>query len=48
MKKLILLITFSCIINLGNIKAQKNEDCMQNLSIFVESAKVKNYDMAFD
>ncbi len=48
MKKLILLITFSCIINFGNIKAQNNEDCIQNLSIFVESAKVKNYDMAFD
>ena len=30
------------------VQAQMGENCAQNLSIFVESAKVKNYDAAYD
>ena len=30
------------------ILAQKSEECLQNLSIFAEYAKVKNYDEAYE
>ena len=30
------------------IAAQNSEECMQNLSIFAEYAKVKNYDEAYE
>ena len=32
----------------GQILAQSNEECIQNLSIFAEFAKVKNYDSAYE
>jgi hypothetical protein len=41
-----LIITF--ILSSSFVSAQLGETCAQNLSIFVESAKVKNYDAAYD
>ena len=41
-----LIITF--ILGSSFASAQLGETCAQNLSIFVESAKVKNYDAAYD
>lgn len=41
-----LIITF--ILSFSFVSAQLGETCAQNLSIFVESAKVKNYDAAYD
>jgi hypothetical protein len=35
------------IVTLSPISAQNNEECLQNLSIFAEYAKVKNYDEAY-
>ena len=35
-----------CLI-LTPLNAQSNEECLQNLSIFAEFAKVKNYDGAY-
>ena len=40
------LIIFSLTFNLAN--SQSNEECSNNLSIFAESAKIKNYDVAYD
>lgn len=40
------LIIFSLTFNLAN--SQSNEECLNNLSIFAESAKIKNYDVAYD
>ena len=40
--KLILLLTFI------PLKSQNNEECLQNLSIFAEYAKVKNYNDAYE
>jgi tetratricopeptide (TPR) repeat protein len=35
-------------LNISLASAQSNENCIQNLSIFAESAKVKNYDAAYE
>ena len=35
-------------LNLSIASAQGSESCNQNLSIFAESAKVKNYDAAYE
>jgi len=40
------LIIFSLTFNFAN--GQSNEECSNNLSIFAESAKIKNYDVAYD
>ncbi len=39
---LIIILTFN------NLKGQSNQECLNNLSIFAESAKIKNYDVAYD
>ena len=39
---LIIILTFN------NVKGQSNQECLNNLSIFAESAKIKNYDAAYD
>lgn len=45
MKKILpILITF---LTLPHSWAQNKEECLQNLSIFAESAKVKNYEAAY-
>jgi len=41
-----LLIIYS--LTFGYINGQSNEKCLNNLSIFAESAKIKNYDTAYD
>ncbi len=51
MKTNYFLITFKIllILAIGNVSAQlSNEECIQNLSIFAESAKVKNYEAAYE
>jgi tetratricopeptide (TPR) repeat protein len=40
-------LCLSVIVALSPISAQNNEECLQNLSIFAEYAKVKNYDEAY-
>jgi tetratricopeptide (TPR) repeat protein len=40
-------LCLSVIVTLSPISAQNNEECLQNLSIFAEYAKVKNYDEAY-
>ena len=41
-----ILIIF--LLTLNSLKAQSSEECSNNLSIFAESAKIKNYDVAYD
>ena len=41
-----LLITY--LLTLNYVNGQSNEECLNNLSIFAESAKIKNYDAAYD
>ena len=41
-----LLISYLLTFNFAN--GQSNEKCLNNLSIFAESAKIKNYDAAYD
>ena len=41
------IILFLGFMMIGNAQAQ-NQECLQNLSIFVEHAKVKNYDAAYE
>ena len=36
------------VLTLNYVNGQSNEECLNNLSIFAESAKIKNYDVAFD
>ena len=48
MKSLKTLLTLILVIPFYLLKAQNSEDCLQNLSIFAEYAKVKNYDSAYD
>ena len=48
MKKNILLsIVVLFVVNGNKIFGQDNQECIQNLSIFAEFAKVKNYDEAY-
>lgn len=35
------------VVALTSLQAQNNQECIQNLSIFAENAKVKNYDAAY-
>ena len=46
MKSLKTLLTLILVIPFYLLKAQNSEDCLQNLSIFAEYAKVKNYNEA--
>ncbi|MDA8640613.1 hypothetical protein N9M11_02445 [Flavobacteriaceae bacterium] len=41
-----LILTF--ILSAGIVRAQDNGTCAQNLSIFYESVKIKNYDVAYE
>ena len=41
-----LLIIYSLTFNY--VEAQSSEECLNNLSIFAESAKIKNYDIAYE
>lgn len=41
-----LLIIYSLTFNY--VEAQSNEECLNNLSIFAEAAKIKNYDAAYE
>ena len=48
MKKSILLSVVVLFVIKGNkVFGQENQECIQNLSIFAEFAKVKNYDEAY-
>jgi tetratricopeptide (TPR) repeat protein len=48
MKYLKVLLTSILLFSFFALKAQNSEDCLQNLSIFAEYAKVKNYDEAYE
>ena len=48
MKSLKTLSTLILVIPFYLLKAQNSEDCLQNLSIFAEYAKVKNYNEAYE
>lgn len=46
-KTLLFLVAFIAVIGMSNAQAQ-NPECLTNLSIFAEHAKVKNYDAAYE
>lgn len=48
MKKYLFISTILFLAALGSISAQDQQVCLQNLSIFAENAKVKNYDAAYE
>jgi tetratricopeptide (TPR) repeat protein len=48
MKKLRLIILLLGVMKINSSYSQSQEECLNNLSIFAESAKVKNYDSAYD
>ena len=48
MRTLTNFLIFIFIVCTSNTRAQSNENCNQNLSIFAESAKVKNYEAAYE
>ncbi len=48
MKKYIHFIIALFTITIGQLHAQDNQQCLQNLSIFAENAKVKNYSAAYE
>ena len=48
MKYLKVLLTSILSFSFFALKAQNSEDCLQNLSIFAEYAKVKNYNEAYE
>ena len=47
MKSRIYLILFSLFLGINSM-AQNSDECAQNLSIFAENAKVKNYGAAYE
>ena len=48
LKNFLLIFKTFLIFTINNIQAQlSNEECIQNLSIFAESAKVKNYEAEY-
>ena len=48
MRTLTNFLAFTFILSTSFVSAQTSETCNQNLSIFAESAKVKNYDAAYE
>ena len=49
LKTFLFIFKILLIFTINNIQAQlSNEECIQNLSIFAESAKVKNYEAAYE
>jgi tetratricopeptide (TPR) repeat protein len=48
MRTLTNFLIFTFIVCTSNTHAQSNENCNQNLSIFAESAKVKNFEAAYE
>lgn len=48
MKKYLQFLVVLLIFGFGHMTAQDNQQCLQNLSIFAENAKVKNYTAAYE
>ena len=48
MKKYVHLMLAFAFLGTGQLFAQDNQECLQNLSIFAENAKVKNYAAAYE
>lgn len=48
MKKHVQFLVTLLLIGAGQVVGQNNQECLQNLSIFAESAKVKNYTAAYE
>ena len=48
MKKYVKFLVALLILGSGHMTAQDNQQCLQNLSIFAENAKVKNYTAAYE
>ena len=48
MKKYVHLLLALAVLTSGQLFAQDNQECLQNLSIFAENAKVKNYIAAYE
>ena len=48
MKKYVHLLLALAVLTSGQLFAQDNQECLQNLSIFAENAKVKNYAAAYE
>lgn len=48
MKKYVQFLVALLILGSGHMTAQDNQQCLQNLSIFAENAKVKNYTAAYE
>ena len=48
MKKYVQFLVTLLILGSGHLTAQDNQQCLQNLSIFAENAKVKNYTAAYE
>lgn len=48
MKKYVKFLVALLILGMGQVAAQDNQQCLQNLSIFAENAKVKNYTAAYE
>lgn len=48
MKKYVQFLVTFLILGAGQMSAQDNQECLQNLSIFAENAKVKNYTAAYE
>ena len=48
MKNYVQLLVTLLILGSGHMTAQDNQQCLQNLSIFAENAKVKNYTAAYE
>lgn len=48
MKLLRLVLSLCLLVNIQMGLAQSNDECLQNLSIFAEFAKVKNYESAYE
>ena len=48
MKKYVQFLVTLFIFGAGQLSAQDNQQCLQNLSIFAENAKVKNYTAAYE
>ena len=46
--RLTLTVLFVMLFAASGLQAQANDECLQNLSIFAEYAKVKNYTAAYE
>ena len=48
LKKFLLTVKLLLILTTNVLAQLSSEECIQNLSIFAESAKVKNYEAAYE